>query len=329
MIQDIYFRTPLQLLKFNDGQNTYFIKRDDLLPFSFGGNKVRIAHKYFEDMDKKGFNCIIAYGNSRSNLCRIIANMSKTKGLPCFVISPADESGERLETNNSIIVKAMGAQIIPCIKADVAATVARTMDKCRSHGLNPYYIYGDIYGKGNEKVAVQAYVEAYQEIKEQELALGVHFDYIFLACGTGTTLAGLICGQLNSNDGRNIIGISVARDKKHALSVVSDYIYNYFDDNTNAKPKNSNILIVDDFLSGGYGNYCDGIIQTIKDVLSTDGIALDTTYTGKAFYGMKQYIRNKQIHGKNILFIHTGGTPLFFDNIGLIVNAKIRNEGKL
>jgi D-cysteine desulfhydrase len=140
MIQDIYCRTPLYPLRFNDRRNNFYIKRDDLLPFSFGGNKVRIAQKYFKDMDKKGCNCIIAYGNSRSNICRVIANMSKAKGIPCLVISPAYESGERVETNNSIFVKVMGAQIIPCIKSDVAATVAKVMSDCRAQGLKPYYI---------------------------------------------------------------------------------------------------------------------------------------------------------------------------------------------
>jgi D-cysteine desulfhydrase len=124
MVRDISYRTPLYALNFNDGRNTFYIKRDDLLPFSFGGNKVRIAQKYFEDMDKKGCDCIIAYGNSRSNLCRVIANMSKAKGIKCIVISPADESGSRVETSNSMIVKATDANIIPCNKNDVAATVA-------------------------------------------------------------------------------------------------------------------------------------------------------------------------------------------------------------
>ena len=43
------------------------------------------------------------------------------------------------------------------------------------------------------------------------------------------------------------------------------------------------------------------------------GIPLDETYTGKAFTGMTEYIKKENITGKNILFIHTGGTPLFFD----------------
>jgi D-cysteine desulfhydrase len=44
-----------------------------------------------------------------------------------------------------------------------------------------------------------------------------------------------------------------------------------------------------------------------------NGIPLDPIYTGKAFWGMKEYIKDMQMAGKNILFIHTGGTPLFFD----------------
>jgi D-cysteine desulfhydrase len=312
MVKDRYCQTPIHPLKFNDGLNTFYIKRDDLLPFSFGGNKVRIAQKYFEDMNKKGCDCIIAYGNSRSNLCRVIANMSKSKGIPCFVISPADDSGERIETNNSIIVKAMGANIIPCIKSNVANTVERTMDKCRLQGLNPYYIYGDIYGKGNEKVAVQAYVEAYDEIKQYENENRVVFNYIFHASGTGITQSGLICGSMLHGDDRHIIGISVARDAEGGYKAIFDNVFAYMqrqEGTTNA------VYFEDKYLAGGYGKYNDQIEDTIKRMLNEDGIPLDTTYTGKAFWGMTGYLKENLIEGKNILFIHTGGLPLFFDKL--------------
>ncbi|MBC5710566.1 hypothetical protein H8S75_21705 [Hungatella sp. L12] len=46
------------------------------------------------------------------------------------------------------------------------------------------------------------------------------------------------------------------------------------------------ICVEDDYLSGGYGKYLDGIKNA------------------------------------NILFIHTGGTPLFFDNIHLLEQGK-------
>lgn len=44
-----------------------------------------------------------------------------------------------------------------------------------------------------------------------------------------------------------------------------------------------------------------------------DAVPLDMTYTGKAFYGMMEYLKKQEITGKKILFLHTGGLPLFFD----------------
>ena len=47
--------------------NQLYIKREDLIPFSFGGNKARKAALFFEDFDKGGYDCIVTYGSSSSN----------------------------------------------------------------------------------------------------------------------------------------------------------------------------------------------------------------------------------------------------------------------
>lgn len=38
-----------------DDNNLIFVKREDLLPFSFGGNKVRIALEFINDMYAQGY----------------------------------------------------------------------------------------------------------------------------------------------------------------------------------------------------------------------------------------------------------------------------------
>ena len=65
------------------------------------------------------------------------------------------------------------------------------------------------------------------------------------------------------------------------------------------------------------GNYNETIVKTIEDQYYLNGIPLDTSYTGKAFWGMQEYIKKMKINNKNILFIHTGGLPLFFDKIDI------------
>ena len=64
-------QTPLYWLKTDDRGNRIYVKREDLLPYSFGGNKVRIGLCYLADMQKSGCDHMLAYGNARSNLCRV------------------------------------------------------------------------------------------------------------------------------------------------------------------------------------------------------------------------------------------------------------------
>ena len=95
----------------HDGRNKLFMLREDLIPLYFGGNKVRIAKMYFDDMEKKNCDVIIGYGNTRSNLCRVIANMANSKNIDCLIVCPSGEDGLYERTNNSTIVDMFGAEI--------------------------------------------------------------------------------------------------------------------------------------------------------------------------------------------------------------------------
>ncbi len=303
----VFEMTPIVRCKTDLPINLY-IKREDLIPFSFGGNKVRIANEFYSDMIAKGKNCMVGYGNARSNLSRALANMSTSKG-KCYIISPSDDDGVRVETGNSRIVKYCGAEIRYCTKQNVAETVDKVMAEISDNGLKPYYIYGNKYGKGNEEVPIRAYYKVYKEIKKQEEILGVEFDYIFLATGTGMTQAGLLVGKRELLGREKIIGVSVAREAKVAMQVIKTYINSY----EKMETEYVDINILDEYLAGGYGKYNEEIVEIIYNMMKRNGIPLDPTYTGKAFWGMTKYIQQNGINSKNVLFIHTGGTPLFFD----------------
>ena len=67
--------TPIQFLWEDEQGNRVYVKREDLLPYSFGGNKARIGLEYLADMERQGKDHLIAYGNARSNLCRVLSNL--------------------------------------------------------------------------------------------------------------------------------------------------------------------------------------------------------------------------------------------------------------
>ena len=56
-------RTPIyEIFDRKQSGNQLYIMREDLLPFSLGGNKVRIANAFFEDMQIKGCYIMINAG---------------------------------------------------------------------------------------------------------------------------------------------------------------------------------------------------------------------------------------------------------------------------
>ena len=63
--------------------------------------------------------------------------------------------------------------------------------------------------------------------------------------------------------------------------------------------------------------------------MTQNGLPLDPTYTGKAFWGMKEYLEKNNVIGKKILFIHTGGTPLYFDYQNGIVLQEVNDYPRI
>ena len=302
LFEFLQFNTPI--VQIPDVHNKIYVKRDDLLPFSFGGNKVRIALEFLNDMKRKGYDCIVGYGNARSNLSRALANVCYKFHIPCHIISPADEDGTRIYTFNSRMAEDFQAQFHYCQKTNVKETVERVIADLKSSGLNPYYIYGNSSGEGNEHIPIFAYKRVYEEIKN-------NYDYIFLATGTGMTQGGLIAGRAINNGSESIVGISVARSETHERLVLQKAL-KCFSERVQLI-ENYDIEIVDTYLCNGYGTYNQQIVNTIHQQLVSNGMPLDPTYTGKAFWGMLDYLKRRNISNKKILFIHTGGTPLFFD----------------
>lgn len=299
--------TPVQYLgKTSTGQNI-FIKRDDLLGFSFGGNKCRIAHAFLEDMEKKGRDFMVSYGSSSSNLNRTVAALCKSKGIPCLVlVSQEGESGEdpqKWNTFNSQMIRSMGIRQAVCRKQEVAQTVERTMELLGREGYHPYYLYGNQYGTGNEGTAREAYRKAYGEIRAWEEKEGVWLDSVFLASGTGMTQGGLLAGRRELEGQEQIIGISIAREEEAGKAAVRRY----------AGEGQEEVQFIADYRCGGYGAYDSSVENVIKYMMERHGIALDPTYTGKAYAGMLKWLEHYGKGKENVLFLHTGGLPLYFD----------------
>lgn len=323
VLESPFAKTPIMRLSAQPGDqdlpfspafdNEIFVKRDDLIPFSFGGNKARKAACFYRDIMEKQPDIVMTYGTSSSNHCRIIANMACAMGMPCHIISPEEES-EDTRHFNRMLVERFGASVETVPVTMVHDTIERRKEAFAAEGKIPYFIQGG--GHGN--VGTLAHVLAWQEILEQEEETGIHFDRLFLASGTGATQGGLVAGKLLYGGDTKIKGISIARACPRGRDAVRESILDFLSQSKIGKQDlyTEECLDFDDhYILGGYGRYDDAVEETVRYMMDREGIPLDTTYTGKAFTGMLRFLSENGIRGERILFLHTGGTPLFFDNM--------------
>lgn len=307
----VQYNSVVQKSNIRVNSNNIYIKREDLVPYSFGGNKARKGLNFKIDIKNGNYNSVVTYGSSSSNHSRVISNLAASMGIPSYIISPSED---KIVTNNSKIMELLGSKVIYAPLDRISETIDLTIKNLEKEGLKPYFIPGG----GHDDLGTLAYISVYNQILEFEREFNLKFDYIYFASGTGGTHAGLEVGKLLNNGNHDIVGISIGRDKSRGVKPIQDAINSMISRsniNLSKDVVERELNFEDKYLLQGYGAYNEEIKNVIKNVLIKDGIPLDATYTGKAFWGMLNDIKEKDMKDKNILFIHTGGTPLFFDDL--------------
>ncbi len=122
------------------------------------------------------------------------------------------------------------------------------------------------------------------------------FDYIAVACGTGTTLAG-ICSALHNE--QKALGFPALKGGSFLQAEVLKLCnYNTF----------NNFELIHDYHFGGYAKYTPELIHFIHDFYEKHKIKLDFIYTAKMMYGLFDKITNRYFpENTHIIAIHSGG----------------------
>ncbi len=273
-----------------------YLLREDKLNFSYGGNKLRLAIELLFDFYKKDCDIILSYGSLESNFNRIISAFCNKLNIPCYILTSLNDkeylqikNKTRKKCLNEKISDALGAKRYFCKKTKVQEKLIEIIDFLKKENKKVYYIYGDIYGKGNEAILQNAYYKVYKELEKNE----PEFDNIVLPYGTGMTYYGLAKAKKESNNRINLYGISIARNE-----ILNDNLeHNY---------------ILNKYINKAYANIDEELKNFIISINKKYDINLDPIYTGKAFYGLIKEIDNNNIIGKT-LFIHTGAYPIYLD----------------
>ena len=291
-----------------------YIKRDDLLGRAGGGNKTRKLEFLMADALNKGADTIITCGAVQSNHCRLTLAASVREGLACQLVleQRVPNSYHRHAGGNNLLFDLMGVESLHVVDggSDMLAEMQKIADGLKSKGRKPYIIPGG----GSNEIGALGYVSCAQETLHQLFEMGLDIDYIVCTSGSAGTHAGLLTGIIGENADIPVVGIGINRKKdpqKEAVYKLSGLTADKLGMKT--RPSMDDIIVFEDYIGEGYSRPTDGMIEAVRLLARTEAILLDPVYTGKTMAGLIDLIHKGYFSSaKNILFLHTGGSPALY-----------------
>jgi D-cysteine desulfhydrase len=298
---------PLERLSKQLGGPNIYIKRDDQTGTEVSGNKIRKLEFSIKEALDSGCDYLITCGGIQSNHCRATAAAAAKLGIKSYLILRKNEDKEL--DGNLFLNKLLGADIQFITADDYKHNRMEIMEKAKGQlekqGFKPYIIPE---GASNG-IGAFGYYAAMEEIISQEKAMGIHFDAVTLAVGSGGTYAGMFLANKLLSHASDIIGINVCDDAEYFKERINEILLETTT-YTGIKPDftKDDINIIDGYVGRGYALSRPEELEFIYKLAKLEGVILDPVYTGKAMYGLVKEIEMGRLSKyNNILFIHTGG----------------------
>jgi len=288
-----------------------WLKRDDLLPIGFGGNKVRSLGLVVADALRQGADVIITGAGPLSNHVRASAAIAAIMGLRCEVVYWG-EPPQRAEGNH-LLTRMLGADIGFTGDAD-RCSVDRGVDVLAAEHRRRGEKFYCIPRGGACPLAVLAHVLAVRETLDQLARLDARPDIIFMAVGGGATLAGWLLGTALFGASWRLESITVSRPSDEALSRAKRLAMEAADlIGCAADLQDVEVAVHDGFIGDGYGAPSNEGQEAIALAARAEGVFFDPVYTGKAMAGYRALIAQGRFERvRTALFLHTGGAPGLF-----------------
>lgn len=268
-----------------------FVKRDDLLHPIISGNKWRKLKYNVQQAIQTKHIGIFTFGGAFSNHLVATAAACKKVGLKSIGFVRGEELNE---TSNE------------------------TLKKCSELGMKLIFLSREMYFMRDDKEFIdelriehpgyfpvpEGGANYYGIIGCQEIwqELSTTYDHVFVACGTGTTAAGLILGKPAQTQLHIIPVLKGFETEKTIRNLVK---WSVFDEEMTDELLQG-VHFHEEYHFGGYAKLNPELLE-FQEKVRNHNLPLDQVYTAKAFYALTDMCKQKVFSGKKILFIHTGG----------------------
>ena len=297
------------------GGATVWAKRDDVNSgLAFGGNKVRKLEYLVADALAQGCDTLVSIGGVQSNHTRQVAAVAAKTGLKCVLIQESwvdwpDVTYDRV--GNILLSRLMGADV-RLVRAGFGIGFKESWENAiaeiEERGGKPYAIPA---GASDHPLGGLGFAGWALEVEQQEVELGVAFDYVFVCSVTGSTQAGMIAGFAVHSLPRKVIGIDgsakpaetheqIARIARNTAALIE--VGREIDD--------EEIILDPRYHAGTYGIPDERTLESMRLGASLEAMITDPVYEGKSLAGLIDMVQRREVEeDANVLFAHLGGQP--------------------
>jgi 1-aminocyclopropane-1-carboxylate deaminase/D-cysteine desulfhydrase-like pyridoxal-dependent ACC family enzyme len=284
------------------GGTRLLVKRDDAIPFGFGGNKVRKVAIVAAAAIAGGADTLLSVGGVQSNSARVVAAVAARAGLRCVLVLNGPRP-DRLSAN-ALLDELLGAEVrYVQTRAERAPMMARIAKEFRRQGRRPY----EIPLGASTPLGALGFARAVGEMVQQ----GVVPDVIVHSTSSGGTQAGLVTGCTLHGLPTRVLGISAddpAESIRGTVGAVIEGMGDLLGVDGAELARARDIEVDDGHVGGGYGVPSAASREAVDLLARHEAMFVDHTYTAKALAGLIHHMRRGSFAGsQTVLFWHTGG----------------------
>lgn len=319
---------PLRNLSRELGGPTIWIKRDDCTGLAFGGNKTRHNEFLLGAAIADGADYFVWGAGAQSNNCRQTVAACRKAGIPIHLVLSRAHLDGSVETQGNLLLDHLMGASIEFVDAPVGPELDAIIDnrakQLRDKGYRPFFWNRNPV----VQIAAISYVECAVEIAEQCRHEEVTPAAIYVS-SCGSTGSGLALGTAALGmkaPVRNIAPLTWPWDTATDMAEVAC--------DAAARLKlpyrlaAADVDLTEDYIAPGYGTPGPDCLEAVRLVAQTEAILLDPIYSGKAMAGLIDHIRRGDFSREdNVVFVHTGGTPVLFAMNNLLAESIPRSNG--
>lgn len=284
----------------------FLIRRDDLIHPYISGNKLYKLYGFLKHYQRIGSTLPIAtFGGKYSNHILALAAAGQSLGLSTKAIIRGDEQTD------------LSATLIDAQKFGMDLHFVDRQHYKQRHHSNFYEVFEKEIGPcfwvpegGAGAFGVEGAISLGESIAKQCNADALENQKlcIFQACGTGSSLAGIVAGVAKSGmpnksgmPSVKIMGVNVLKGfsaLKHEISQQIPIDYRHAIDWD----------VLGDFHCGGYAKFPDYLASFLTSFEAETKVALDPVYTCKVAWAITQLAVSEALYNVGtVLMVHSGG----------------------